>query len=463
MSAKRIALFKARKSFQHFSSSVSNLRLSWLSRWFAFLLVALAVLSGFAAAFSVVNVTAGRVYEVNLSSEFAPTRWFGLYGVAGPNGSFSFNTSLIPAPGVSALNASFIDGCVENDSTLFALHERYISWSNVSAATLENIDGDNGVRSGSEQAKHIFTSSASFSFGNQSFNALVARPYSEEPGVVFETFALHDDIFNHSFFATRVKPTPVKGFDGSLVNYQFLLPKISGNTTFFFTRDPRLCNLTNDSSRVSSTVVQQKIFEVYSHALVYSNDSTSTIVYEINPPSELSSNLTVFINSSLEDLEMGKISVNAYILNSSDPGKHVPLTLVDIADDETRGLTMKWRGNFKPSDMVKIQIQFKNRIVSPDEVKALVMPDFETTRDVQLVNLVLEYTQGARQALNDLWMIILLVVLLSAAAFALFSKKHYWLNNLLSKNRTPYAGAYIRNNLKDSLSDVRYAVKRKKK
>jgi hypothetical protein len=250
----------------------------------------------------------------------------------------------------------------------------------------------------------------------------------------------------------------VESFQGTPVNYELILPKISSNSTYYFTTDPRVCN--EDEGYWPNATMYQKIFEVFSRAAVYTNSSTSSVVYNYDPPVEIASNLSLEINANLTELEKGQLNIEAYAVSETN-SKHTPLTLVDLIETEN-GMTAKWAGNFKPGELVKIKLLFKNREVQPSEVAALKAPILEGMGGIQIINLVFGVSSKAKKTIIDGILIIAIVCLFSIAAFALFSRKHYWINNIFSKTRSPYTSSFIKNNLKDSLHDLKYGKKRQK-
>lgn len=165
------------------------------------------------------NATAGggNVTMMNLSSVQSTTRWQGYYGNVSGSLSLGFGSSI------------FYDFTSAAVGAVFASHNQSFSFGSLSAGSAADVDSVWGFASGPDRAVSIYT-------GTSSIQGISAPSVELEPaGSNFNSTILDDGNNAHkASFAFGVNVQSARAcFDGTLCEYELMVP-VSGTETYYF-------------------------------------------------------------------------------------------------------------------------------------------------------------------------------------------------------------------------------------
>ena len=167
-----------------------------------------------------VNIESGNIYLVNLTAEQSTYHWAGIYG---------------NATGKLVLGDSSTAKMYEWDAVatyVFFDDDNTVDWSNISTATCTDVEGSYGFLTGaSDDCSHTLTTTHDPTFHSIADIAATAagQSYDDTAAAYWWTLAVKDGTNGDVLFVGEVDNSGHAGYDGTVVNYQTMLPEDGSN------------------------------------------------------------------------------------------------------------------------------------------------------------------------------------------------------------------------------------------
>ncbi|MDN5328166.1 MAG: hypothetical protein PWP03_804 [Candidatus Woesearchaeota archaeon] len=171
-----------------------------------------------------VDVNAGAIRNADLTAEMSTYRWAGLFGNA--------SGTIVLASG-SGLSANKMFEWSANATLVFASTAGSVTWSSLAAATEAQVTtAFSHLNSGSDSYANTFTGSEALTTQTVAAGSIASAPYAitkdDTASDYWKTYALYDGA--NVVFAGLVVPAGHNSYNGTLSQYQMILPEDGTNT-----------------------------------------------------------------------------------------------------------------------------------------------------------------------------------------------------------------------------------------
>ena len=177
-----------------------------------------SVLSGTSSTSGSINISAGQVQEVNLSSNSITDKWAGFFGSL--SGGISLNDG----------TNDFYTWSVTNftGSVVYAATGAVSNWSSLSSVSYANVPAYLKVAASDNYTSTFNTEDT---FDSPSRGSITSNSTTTLGGSSLQSFALYAD--GENVWGAEAK-NDVNAFDGSTVDYQLLVPAQTDTTYYFY-------------------------------------------------------------------------------------------------------------------------------------------------------------------------------------------------------------------------------------